>query len=185
LNNELVQVKKELKEANQFKEKAQREPPMGAQLIDNTLQTITNIQQQKKDLLNQNESLNKRVLMLEQIYSQGFDEKQRYMEGAIWMGHRLQSEIKGMLIAIEYLAEELAQRWQQILRREEKSGESSWDPHVNYVLGDKGSGFSSPDRQIFWVEQMDVKKLLEWFQRASTRAGDELNAKTKDVISSA
>lgn len=44
LNQELLQVKRELKDANQFKEKAQREPLMGAQLIDNTLQTITNIQ---------------------------------------------------------------------------------------------------------------------------------------------
>ena len=50
LNNDLVQVKKELKEANQFREKAMKEPIMGAELIDNTLHTITSIQQQKNDL---------------------------------------------------------------------------------------------------------------------------------------
>lgn len=125
MNQELVQAKKELKDAYQFKEKAQREPLMGAQLIDNTLQTITSIQQQKNDLLTQNDTLSRRVLMLEQIYSQGFDEKQRYMEGAIWMGNRLSNEIKGMLIAVEYLVEELAQRWNQQLKRDERSGDSS------------------------------------------------------------
>lgn len=35
------------------------------------------------------------------------------MEGAIWMGNRLSNEIKGMLIVIEYLVEELSQRWLQ------------------------------------------------------------------------
>lgn len=51
--------------------------------------------------------------MLENIYAQGFDEKQRYMEGAIWMGNRLHGEIKGLLVAIDYLVDELTVRWNQ------------------------------------------------------------------------
>lgn len=67
------------------------------------------------------------------------------MEGAIWMGNRLTNEIKGMLVAFEYLVEELTQRWYQQLRRDEKSGESSQNPlQTSFLYGDKGGGQLAP-----------------------------------------
>jgi len=185
LNNDLVQVKKELKEANQFREKAMKEPIMGAELIDNTLHTITSIQQQKNDLQSQNDALNQRIVLLEQIYSQGFDEKQRYMEGAIWMGNRLNNEIRGLLVAVEYLVEEFMKRWSQQMRRDERSGASSGgNPNSrSYLQADKGGPLSQ--HQSFVVDHVDMRKLLDWFQRATSQAGEELNSKVQEVVNSA
>ena len=79
---------------------------MGAELIQNTLRTITNIQNQKNNLQAVNEDLQQKNVVLEELYSQGFEEKQKYMEGAIWMGTRFAAELEGLQGTLDYLIQE-------------------------------------------------------------------------------
>merc|ERR1712150_12715 len=99
-------------------------------------------------------------------------------------GNRLSNEIKGMLIVIEYLVEELSQRWLQQLRRDQTADSSQNLQTRSFNQGDKGSG-AIVQSQLFLVDQLDVKKLLDWFSRATEQAGHELKTKTQEVISSA
>jgi hypothetical protein len=52
---------------------------------------------QKNEIQNKNQDLSKKIVMMQEIYAQGFDEKERYMEGALWMGKRVMKEIKILL----------------------------------------------------------------------------------------
>ena len=55
------------------------------------------------------------------------------------------------------------------------------------VQGDKGSlaNLGNGQGQLFLVDPIDVKKLLEWFRRAIEKAGNQIKAKAEDVICSA
>ena len=52
------------------------------------------MQIQKKEIIQENEQLNKRIAILESIQSEATDQKRKYMEGAVWMGKKLSNEIE-------------------------------------------------------------------------------------------
>lgn len=63
--------------------------PAQIDLIDNTLQTITQMQIQKKHLMKENEDLRTRVQFLESMGGHPSGDKKKYMEGAVSMGKKL------------------------------------------------------------------------------------------------
>ena len=89
--------------------------PVGVELIDNTLQIITQIQQQKKQLQNENEYLRERLQNLDhqKIPQPEQLQKKKYMEGAVWMGKRLSNEIEKLCQSYEFLLMEYNQRVNQ------------------------------------------------------------------------
>ena len=61
-------------------------------------------------ILQQNQILQTRVEALEHVCSEEINIKQKYMEGALWMGKRMASEIEQMCQSFEYLLGEYDRR---------------------------------------------------------------------------
>ena len=87
-----------------------KQSPVGVELIDNTLQIITSMQQQRKDIEQENEGLRQRLAEAEAV-SKGQDyEKAKYMEGAVWLGKKLTNEIEKLCHAVDSITGEFQQR---------------------------------------------------------------------------
>lgn len=63
-------------------------------LVDNTLQIITSMQQQRRQIELENEDLKERLKRLEQLRCNQDYDKAKYMEGAVWLGKRVANEIE-------------------------------------------------------------------------------------------
>lgn len=86
---------------------------MGTDLIDNTLQVITQMQQQKKQIQIENENLKAQINKLNSIHREGAGQKRKYMEGAVWMGKKLSNEIEKACQSFEFLILEYNKRLAQ------------------------------------------------------------------------
>ena len=109
LQSELNAARQELGKNQAQKEKSQK-APQGVDLIDNTLQIIQQMQQQKNLLKTENEQLMERVGQLEKCITEGTDEKKKYMEGAVWMGKKMSTEVERVCQSFEFLLVEYKQR---------------------------------------------------------------------------
>ena len=86
--------------------------PIGVELIDNTLQIITSMQQRRKDLESEISALKERCERTETA-NRGMEyEKAKYMEGAVWFGRRVTGEVERLCQTIDILTRELQQREQ-------------------------------------------------------------------------
>jgi hypothetical protein len=81
--------------------------PIGVELIDNTLQIITSMQQKRKELESEIQALKERCERAETA-NRGMEyEKAKYMEGAVWFGRRVTSEVERLCQTIDILSREL------------------------------------------------------------------------------
>lgn len=68
------------------------------------------MQQQKNVLITQNQELQDKLSHYESVKTEGFDQKKKYMEGAVWMGKKLSNEIEQTCQSYEFLLMEYNQR---------------------------------------------------------------------------
>jgi len=74
---------------------------------------LANLSQEKKSATQQNEELREQLKALRQHHSEGFDERKKYMEGAVWMAKKLSNEIEKVCQSYEFLLLEYHQRVKQ------------------------------------------------------------------------
>ena len=60
----------------------------------------------------ENEQLLSRLQQLEKCMNEGTDEKKKYMEGAVWMGKKMSTEVERVCQSFEFLLVEYKQRLQ-------------------------------------------------------------------------
>ena len=83
---------------------------MGVELIDNTLQIITGMQQQKKEIEVENSALREQLDEALRVRESMDYEKAKYMEGAVWMGKRITNEIERLCQTMDSLIREFTDR---------------------------------------------------------------------------
>ncbi|CDW72654.1 UNKNOWN [Stylonychia lemnae] len=105
LKNKLHTVKTELSKTQAVKDKAKQQP-VGIDLVDNTLQIITSMQQQRKLIEQENQDLKDKLKKFEMIRGNQDYDKAKYMEGAVWMGKRVTNEIEKVCTSIESIIAE-------------------------------------------------------------------------------
>ena len=84
--------------------------PLGVELIDNTLQIITAMQQKRKELEGENEELRDQIGKIELSHTNMDYEKSKYMEGAVWYGRKVTNEIERLCHTVETLVREFMYR---------------------------------------------------------------------------
>ena len=89
---------------------ASKTTPLGVELIDNTLQIITSMQQKRKELEGENDDLKDRLNKVEQSRTNMDYEKSKYMEGAVWYGRKVTNEIERLCHTVETLVREFMYR---------------------------------------------------------------------------
>jgi len=109
LKNQLKSAKSELSKTHAWKEK-QRGAPGGVDLIDNTLKVVTAMQKQRKEIENENAMLKEKLNKLEAVAQDEDYEKSKYMEGAVWMGRRMSSEVEKFCQTLDELQGEFNER---------------------------------------------------------------------------
>jgi hypothetical protein len=83
-------------------------PPMGVELIDNTLQVVTQMQKKRKEMEEEIRGLRDRCERAETA-NRGMEyEKAKYMEGAVWFGRRVTGEVERLCQTIDILTRELS-----------------------------------------------------------------------------
>lgn len=70
------------------------------------------MQHQKNAFKAENEQLVERLAQLERCLAEGTDEKKKYMEGAVWMGKKMSTEVERVCQSFEFLLVEYKQRLQ-------------------------------------------------------------------------
>jgi hypothetical protein len=70
--------------------------PAGLELIDHTLQLLAQMQQQKKQI--------DRLRVCEDIKKDEIHDKNKFMEGAIWMGRRISAEVERTCTSFDSMA---------------------------------------------------------------------------------
>ena len=159
LTTELNAAKAELNKAQLQKDKNLKNP-VGTELIDNTLQIVTQIQQQKKVIQAENESLKDQISQLQRNMHEGIDEKKKYMEGAVWMGKKLSNEIEKVCQSFEFLLIEYHQRLAPAAT------------HSNVPLGDT-------------LTEAQLINASQWLVEAVKQAGFDLYEKTITILEGA
>lgn len=85
------------------------------ELIDNTLQAVVQIQNEKKELAAHNEELMAKLSKALEGRGASAGIQDNYMQGAAWMGSRLMAEIESLCENMTFLTNEFNQRIQDQL----------------------------------------------------------------------
>jgi hypothetical protein len=101
------------------------------------------MQQQKNQLLAENQELQDKIAYLQSIKNEGVDYKKKYMEGAVWMGKKLSNEIEQACQSFEFLLMEYSQR----LTKGDGEAASNW-----LVEAVKQAGFDLYEKSITILE---------------------------------
>ena len=80
------------------------ELPAGLELIEHTLQLLAQMQQQKKQTEQQNVIVHQKLQTLENLRRDEIHDKNKFMEGAIWMGKRISAEVERTCQSFETMA---------------------------------------------------------------------------------
>ena len=78
--------------------------PAGLELIEHTLTLLAKMQQEKRGTERVNEEMVDRMKVLEAFQRDEVHDKNKFMEGAIWMGKRLSSEVERTCQSFESMA---------------------------------------------------------------------------------
>jgi hypothetical protein len=78
--------------------------PAGLELIDHTLQLLAQMQQQKKQIERHNIEMQDRLRVCEDIKKDEIHDKNKFMEGAIWMGRRISAEVERTCTSFDSMA---------------------------------------------------------------------------------
>lgn len=159
LTAELNAAKNELSKTQLQKDKNMKNP-VGTELIDNTLQIVTQIQQQKKVIQAENEGLKEQIQQLQRNMHEGIDEKKKYMEGAVWMGKKLSNEIEKVCQSFEFLLIEYHQRL------------APSTTHTSMPLGST-------------LTEAQLNNASQWLVEAVKQAGFDLYEKTITILEGA
>ena len=98
------------------------------------------------------------------------------------MGQRLNGEIRGLLISLNYLAEELVRRWNSHLATLNVCGTIDTNGGRSSRMAPMELSGESRSQK---VNPSEIQKLLDWFTRAIQKAGNQIQLKAQDVIGSA
>ena len=119
--------------------------PLGVELIDNTLQIITSMQQKRRELEAENQELKDRIAKIEMSQNNMDYEKSKYMEGAVWYGRKITNEIERLCHAVETLVREFVYR--------ESQSSSQY-------------GFGRADRNQTWFTEAIKKASMDLYENA-------------------
>ena len=168
------------------KEKNQK-APVGVELIDNTLQIITQMQQQKKVLQAENDELKSSLQKLESVQSEGIEEKKKYMEGAVWMGKKLSNEIEKVCQSYEFLLLEYNQRIQkQNPLGDTQASEFGVAGHAGSLHGASNTKLQNNQDDLRNHQlRMTYESASNWLAEAVKQAGFDLYEKSITILESA
>ena len=98
---------------NEKKKNAQaqnvRDTPLD--MVENTLQLVTQMQVKRKQMEAENTNLKESLTKLREVQDNEVHDKQKFMEGAVWMGRRMSGEIERICQVIESLTQEYKVRF--------------------------------------------------------------------------
>eukprot|EP00347_Sterkiella_histriomuscorum_P000635 403375084 len=170
LQKKLQNARIELGKTQSIKDK-QKQMPIGVDLVDNTLQIITSMQQQRKVLEQENTDLKDRIKKLELIRGNQEYDKAKYMEGAVWMGKRVSNEIEKVCQSIESLIQEYTQR---------TSGLGGLNSSNQSAAGMNSFGIKQQQQDIQTLQRAQV-----WFLEAVKTCTFEMYEQTINMLESA
>ncbi len=134
--------------------------PIGVELIDNTLQIITSMQQRRKEMEGEMAALRDRCERAETA-NRGMEyEKAKYMEGAVWFGRRVTAEVERLCQTIDIITRELHQR-EQHERAIESTTSFGGSPRVKTHI-------SQQSRNIAWFLEALKKATMNLYESSIT-----------------
>ena len=80
-------------------------------MVENTLHLVTQMQIKRKQMQAENESLKDNLVKLQEVQDNEVHDKQKFMEGAVWMGRRMSGEIERVCQVFETLAQDYSKRF--------------------------------------------------------------------------
>jgi len=106
------------------------------------------MQTQKKQIIAENEALKAQLMLLKESGADGVSSKQKYMEGAVWMGKKLSNEIEKVCQSYEFLLQEYNQRVHEaIANNQAANSASTW-----LIEAVKQAGFELYEKTITILE---------------------------------
>lgn len=90
--------------------------PAGIEMVQNNLLMVTKMQQQRKEMQAENAQLKQDLSRMQLMQSNDSHDKQKYMEGAVWMGKRMSAEVERICKVFETLMEDYKQRFSDFER---------------------------------------------------------------------
>jgi len=113
LKRQIEQLKTELDKLQERKRQGTQlqNTPAGVEMVENTLQVVTKMQQHRKEMEAENEYLKDNLSRMQHVASGEVHDKQKYMEGAVWMGKRMSSEVERVCKVFETLMEDYKNRF--------------------------------------------------------------------------
>jgi hypothetical protein len=144
-------------------------PPLGVDLIDNTLQIITSMQQKRRELEAENEDLRVQMGKITAARDNMDYEKAKYMEGAVWFGRRITAEIEKLCHQVETMVREY-------FYRENNSGGSykaqslagSSASMMGGGAGTRNGCATSNERNVAWLTEAIKKASMDLYETAIT-----------------
>lgn len=74
--------------------------------MHNNLMMVTKMQQQRKEMESENAQLKQDLGRMQQMHCNETHDKQKYMEGAVWMGKRMSGEVERVCKVFETLMQD-------------------------------------------------------------------------------
>ena len=113
LKRQITQLKEELEGLQGRKRQSLQlqNTPAGVEMVQNNLQMVAKMQSQRKEMQAQNSQLKQDLSRLQVLASNESHDKQKYMEGAVWMGRRMSGEVERICKVFETLMEDYKNRF--------------------------------------------------------------------------
>lgn len=92
-------------------------------MVQNNLLMVTKLQQQRKEMESENAQLKSNLARMQHMHSSETHDKQKYMEGAVWMGKRMSGEVERVCRVFETLMEDYKVRFADFERNFERENE--------------------------------------------------------------
>lgn len=131
---------------------------------------VAALQKQRKDMESENARLIKEMRKLKDAEVREQGDKRKYMEGAVWMGRRMTTEIERVCQGFESLAQEYINRFKAL----ERTLDATIDRRAMSAADVKNE-----------MELLQMQRAQVWFLEAVKQSGFELYERTITMLEGA
>ena len=165
LTSELEQLQGRKKQAL-----ALQNTPAGVEMVQNNLIMVTKMQQQRKEMEAENAQLKHNLTRITQAgYGSETHDKQKYMEGAVWMGKRMSGEVERICKVFETLMQDYKKRFaefEQAYNEENENAQRLSRKGLSQENEDLVLDHINADKKQREMELLQLQRAQVWFLEA-------------------
>ena len=157
-------------------------------MVQNNLQMVAKMQNQRKEMQAENDQLKHDLSKMQILASNESHDKQKYMEGAVWMGKRMSTEVERVCKVFETLMEDYKVRFsdfEQRLNAEYADGQRLSRKNLSFEQDAQVQDHIKAEQVQREMELLQLQRAQVWFLEAIQQTTVEMYERIVTMLESA